>query len=102
MATTQHRTAESTATYDGRDDRPRLEIDHASETRRAFKTTEFFAMLAGVAALLIAGYASDDSLNVFRTWTLVTVVVSAYIVSRGFAKAGSYDRRADIDVRDRH
>jgi hypothetical protein len=39
-----------------------------------------------------AGYASDDSLDVARIWTLVTILAAAYVVSRGLAKAGSYER----------
>jgi hypothetical protein len=89
-------------TSNGRDERTHLELDHPSETRRSFKTTEFFAFVAGVAALLIAGYANEDSLNAFRTWMLVTILASAYMVSRGIAKAGSYERRSDVDVRDRY
>ena len=64
----------------------------STETRRAFKTTEFFVMLATIAAVIIAGYAADDSLDVARIWTLVTVLAAAYMVSRGLAKAGSYER----------
>jgi hypothetical protein len=61
------------------------------ETRRAFQTTEFFVLLAAVAAVIVVGYADNDSLNAARIWTLVTVLASAYMVSRGIAKAGSRD-----------
>ncbi len=64
----------------------------STETRRAFKTTEFFVMLASIAAVIVARYASDDSLDVARIWTLVAVLAAAYMVSRGLAKAGSYER----------
>jgi hypothetical protein len=70
----------------------RHEVRDSTETRRAFKTTEFFVMLASIAAVIVAGYASDDSLDVARIWTLVTVLAAAYMVSRGLAKAGSYER----------
>ena len=58
------------------------------ETKNALKTTEFFAMVAINAAILIAAYVSD-SLNDVRAWTLVAAVASAYILSRGLAKSGS-------------
>ncbi len=58
------------------------------ETKWAPLTTEFWAMAALIAAILIAA-AVSDSLNDIRAWTLVTVVGAAYIVSRGIAKAGT-------------
>lgn len=62
------------------------------ETEPFYKTSEFLFTVAGVAALLVAGYAkADDSLDIFRTWMLVTILTSAYVVSRGLAKAGSSD-----------
>ena len=58
------------------------------ETKWALLTTEFWAMVALIAAVLIAA-AVSDSLDDIRAWTLVTVIGAAYIVSRGIAKAGS-------------
>jgi hypothetical protein len=58
------------------------------ETKWAPLTTEFWAMLVLIAAILIAA-AVSDSLGDVRAWTLVTVVGSAYILSRGVAKAGT-------------
>jgi hypothetical protein len=58
------------------------------ETRWALLTTEFWAMLIGIALLLIAAAASD-SFDDNRAWTLVTIIVAAFIVSRGVAKAGT-------------
>jgi hypothetical protein len=58
------------------------------ETKQAFKTTEFFAMVAVNAAILIAAWVSD-SLDDVRAWTLVAAVAIGYIVSRGLAKSGS-------------
>src|SRR5688500_19498187 len=43
------------------------------ETRRSFQTTEFFVMLASIAAVLVVGYAENDSLDAARIWTLVAV-----------------------------
>jgi len=65
------------------------------ETKPSPKTTELWVMLAGVAVLAIIYSASRDaSLNLFRACLLGTVVVAAYVVSRGLAKAGSH---ADTD-----
>ena len=60
----------------------------SDETKNALKTTEFFAMVAINAAILIAAYVSD-SLNDVRAWTLVAAVAIGYIVSRGLAKSGT-------------
>ena len=63
-------------------------VKGGDETKNAFKTTEFFAMVAVNAAILIAAYVSD-SLNDVRAWTLVAAVSIGYIVSRGLAKSGT-------------
>jgi hypothetical protein len=54
-------------------------------TKWAPLTTEFWAMLGLIVAILIAA-AVSDSLDAVRVWTLVTVIGAAYIVSRGLAK----------------
>jgi len=61
---------------------------YGDETKNALKTTEFFAMVAVNAAILIAAWVSD-SLNDVRAWTLVAGVAVGYIISRGLAKSGS-------------
>ena len=58
------------------------------ETKWAPLTTEFWAMVILMAALLIAA-AVSDSFEDRRAWLLVTVIGAAYIVSRGIAKAGT-------------
>ena len=58
------------------------------ETKQAFKTTEFFAMVGVIGTILIAT-AVSDSLNDVRAWTLVAAVAIGYIVSRGLAKSGT-------------
>ena len=60
----------------------------SDETKNALKTTEFFAMVGVIAAILIATWVSD-SLNDVRGWTLVTAVAIGYMLSRGLAKSGS-------------
>jgi hypothetical protein len=69
-----------------------------TETKQAFKTTEFWAMLGIIGGILFAswivgadgGSAGDgDAFPAVRAWLYVAIVASAYIVSRGLAKAGS-------------
>jgi uncharacterized membrane protein AbrB (regulator of aidB expression) len=57
------------------------------ETKWSVLTTEFWAMVAVIAAILITT-AVDDALDAPRGWLLVTIVATGYIVSRGIAKAG--------------
>ena len=71
------------------------------ETKHAFKTTEFWAMVAIVAGILIAawvvgqgdgnGRPNVDAFPASRAWLLVAIVGVGYMVSRGLAKAGSRD-----------
>ena len=63
-------------------------LAHGDETKNALKTTEFFAMVAVNAAILIAAWVSD-SLDDVRAWTLVAAVAIGYMISRGLAKSGS-------------
>jgi hypothetical protein len=67
----------------------------ATETKQAFKTTEFWAMLALVVAVLVAGNSiesAEGGPDVFaadKVWLYVTILGSAYMISRGLAKSGS-------------
>lgn len=70
----------------------------SSETKHAFKTTEFWAMVAIVLGILIAakvvGGGADgrgDAFTAQRAWLYIAIVGAAYMVSRGLAKAGSRD-----------
>jgi hypothetical protein len=74
----------------------------STETKAAFKTTEFVAFLAVVAGILIAaavtkaGSGHHDALTAARAWLYVSIVTVGYMVSRGLAKSGStqhYDER---------
>jgi hypothetical protein len=67
----------------------------ATETKQAFKTTEFWAMVALVIAILIAGNSIEseeggpDIFAADKVWLYITVLGSAYMISRGLAKSGS-------------
>ena len=68
------------------------------KTKPSFMTTGFWAMLAGIVALVIVYNVADNpSLDLWRTCLLATVIATAYIVSRGFAKSGSDDMAHDTD-----
>ena len=58
------------------------------ETKHALKTTEFFAMVGVIVAILIAS-AVSDTFGDRRAWTLVAAVAIGYMISRGLAKSGS-------------
>jgi hypothetical protein len=57
------------------------------ETKWSVLTTEFWAMLLVILAILIAS-AVSDTLGDRRAWLYVAIVATGYIVSRGLAKAG--------------
>lgn len=77
----------------------------STETKSAFKTTEFMAYVVVLAGILIAGAVSGaigygghrDPFRADRVWLYVTVLTVGYMVSRGIAKAGSrqpYDEKS--------
>jgi hypothetical protein len=73
-----------------------------AETKASTKTTEFYAMAAVIAGILIACWwigRNDgvDSFKAERAWLYVSIVASAYMVSRGLAKSGSHDIHGDHD-----
>ncbi|GAA4685693.1 hypothetical protein GCM10023215_21190 [Pseudonocardia yuanmonensis] len=69
-----------------------------TESKAAFKTTEFVVYLVAVAGVLIASYLvgdGDGRGDVFladKAWFYVTLLTIGYIISRGLAKAGSRER----------
>jgi hypothetical protein len=73
----------------------------ATETKQAFKTTEFWAMVGAIVAILIAG-AVDDGLGARNAWLYVTIVAAAYMVSRGLAKSGSSEPRTEDQQHNGH
>jgi hypothetical protein len=71
----------------------------STETKPAFKTTEFIAFVVAVVGVLLASVLvgdSDGRGDVFladKAWFYVTLLTVGYMVSRGLAKAGSRARR---------
>ena len=71
-------------------------IAERDETKLSFLTTEFWAFVVCVGAILVA-VAQADNFESPRAWTLVAAVTIGYMVSRGLAKAGSTHRTNDQD-----
>ena len=70
---------------------------HTTETKPAFKTTELIAYLLTVAGVLIASAVIDENqdgqgFGAERAWLYITMLTIGYLVSRGLAKAGSYEK----------
>ncbi|MFB2554501.1 hypothetical protein [Herbiconiux liangxiaofengii] len=65
-----------------------------TETKAAFKTTEFYVWLLVSVGILIAAAVTDNGddgqgFGADHAWQYVAVVTAAYIISRGIAKAGT-------------
>jgi hypothetical protein len=83
----------------------------ATETKQAFKTTEFWSFVAIVVAILVSAAAikggdtgGTDEFIARQAWLYVAIVTGAYLISRGLAKSGSrepYTERLDEGDRGR-
>jgi hypothetical protein len=77
----------------------------ATETKAAFKTTEFYAYVAVLVGLLIAGLATstgsghDDRFVSNQVWLYAVILTVGYMISRGLAKSGSREPYTDGDGR---
>lgn len=81
----------------------------ASETKQAFKTTEFWAMVGVIVAILVAAATikggdtapGTDEFIARQAWLYVAIVAVGYMISRGLAKSGSKEPyEADRDDSD--
>jgi hypothetical protein len=76
---------------------PRL----SGETKVSFKTTEFFAYLAMVVAIIVTALVVDgdgaapDPFNAEQALRYLTFLTIGYMISRGLAKAGSREPTSD-------
>ena len=74
-----------------------------TETKAAFKTTEFWAMLGLIVAIIVSAAlikGGDDGTDQFiarQAWLYVAILGGAYFISRGLAKSGSYEPDADYN-----
>jgi len=69
-----------------------------TETKQAFKTTECWAMVGVVVAILVSAAVikggdtnGTDEFIARQAWLYVAIVAGAYFISRGLAKSGSSD-----------
>ena len=68
-----------------------------TETKQAFKTSEFWAMVVVIVGILVCAAAikgGDNGTDEFiarNAWLYVSIVAGAYMISRGLAKSGSRD-----------
>jgi ElaB/YqjD/DUF883 family membrane-anchored ribosome-binding protein len=76
---------------DGRADRNRPSW---VETKSSFLTTEFYAMIAAIVGVIVAGE-SNGNWDDRWVWQVVAAIAIGYMLSRGLAKSGSMDRRDD-------
>ena len=65
----------------------------STETKEASKTTELIAYVAAVAGVAITAFTVDDDpdFGAERAWLYITILTVGYLLSRGLAKAGSYE-----------
>ena len=74
----------------------------ATETKQSIKTSEFWAFVAVVLAILISAMlikggdsGGTDEFIARQAWLYVAIVTGAYMISRGLAKSGSQDPYTD-------
>ena len=86
-------------TTDRTDDRRYDHTIGTVETKPAFKTTELIVWAVSVLAVLIASAIVDNEgvggFGADHAWKYVTFLSVGYMISRGLAKAGSYQRDND-------
>lgn len=68
-----------------------------TETKAAFKTTEFIAYVVILAGMFIASIVVDSPENgqgfgAAQVWLYATLLTIGYMISRGLAKSGSRER----------
>jgi hypothetical protein len=72
-----------------------------TETKQAFKTSEFWAMVGLIVAILISaavingGDNGTDQFIARQAWLYVSILGAGYFISRGLAKSGSSDPYTD-------
>lgn len=72
----------------------------STETKQAFKTTEFWAMVVVIVGILAAAATikggdtapGTDEFIAKQAWLYVAIVAVGYMISCGLAKSGSRDR----------
>jgi hypothetical protein len=79
-------------------DRPRPAYRTTSETKSAWKTTELIAYIATVVSIAVAAQTvgsdngTDDYFRADKALLYITIATVGYLLSRGLAKGGSYEK----------
>ena len=73
----------------------RAERRKSTESKSAYKTTEFVVYVLAVLGVLIASMIVDQSFGADPAWRYVTYLTVGYLISRGLAKSGSRNPRAE-------
>ena len=74
-----------------------------AETKKAFKTTEFWSFVVVSVAILASAAAikgGDNGTDEFiarHAWLYVSIVTAGYLISRGLAKAGNYAQERETN-----
>jgi hypothetical protein len=69
----------------------------STETKQAFKTTEFWVLVVLAILILIAANAIEvaeggpDYFRADKAWLYITILGAAYMIARGLAKAGAHE-----------
>ncbi len=64
-----------------------------TETKPSFKTSELIAYVVVAIGILIASAVVDKSdFGAQEAWFYITLLTIGYMISRGLAKAGSYEK----------
>jgi hypothetical protein len=92
---TTRATTDGTGTTTGAPEIHRAETQKSTETKSAYKTTEFIVYVLAVLGVLIASMIVDQSFGADPAWRYVTYLTVGYMISRGLAKAGSREPYRD-------
>ena len=89
----------SNNTADRNDNRTRHHTA-TTETKPAFKTTELIAYVVAALGVLIASAMVDQNedgqgFGADKAWLYITILTVGYMLSRGLAKAASYENDDD-------
>jgi hypothetical protein len=90
-----HMTTRATTDNTGASPVRRDERQKSTETKSAYKTTEFIVYVLAVLGVLIASMIVDQSFGADPAWRYVTYLTVGYMISRGLAKAGSREPYRD-------
>lgn len=96
MSQTAHTQSNQSPQTDPDTRRTTTAVRRSTETKDAYKTTEFIADLVAVVGVLIASAVVDASdFGAQEAWWFVSILTVGYMISRGLAKSGSREPYTD-------